>query len=103
METRKIDMHIHTIYSDGEHTPEEIFEKVKEANLEVFSITDHDEIEGAKKMTSREGILYIPGVELTAKTPVGREHILGYDIDLNNPTLNTTLREKKKGDIERGY
>ncbi len=100
METRKIDMHIHTIYPDGEHTPEEIFEKVKEANLEVFSITDHDEIEGAKKMTSREGILYIPGVELTAKTPVGREHILGYDIDLNNPTLNTTLREKKKGDIE---
>lgn len=98
MEERKIDMHIHTIYSDGEYEPDEIFEMVKEKGLEVFSITDHDTIEGAKRMTSKEGILYIPGVELTAKTPIGREHILGYNIDLKNSTLNRVLREKKEND-----
>ncbi len=98
MKERKIDMHIHTMYSDGEHSPEEIFDMVKEKGLEVFSITDHDTIEGAKRMSSKENILYIPGVELTAKTPIGREHILGYNIDLNNPTLNRVLKEKKESD-----
>lgn len=98
MEERKIDMHIHTIYSDGEKEPEEIFQIVKEKGLEVFSITDHDTIEGAKRMTSKEGVLYIPGVELTAKTSIGREHILGYDINLENSTLNRVLREKKESD-----
>lgn len=98
MKERKIDLHIHTIYSDGEYTPEEVFAKVKEKGLEVFSITDHDTIEGAKKMTSKEGILYIPGVELTAKCPIGREHILGYNLDLKNTTLNQVLNAKKQSD-----
>lgn len=98
MKTRKIDLHIHTIYSDGEYSPNEIFEKVREEGLEVFSITDHDTIEGAKEMTSREGILYIPGVELTAKTSIGREHILGYNINLFQPSLNRVLKEKKESD-----
>lgn len=100
MKERKIDLHIHTIYSDGEYTPSEIFGKVKNAGLEVFSITDHDNIEGAKQMTSKEGIIYIPGVELTAKTPIGREHILGYAINLEDSTLNKVLREKSKSDKE---
>lgn len=100
MKERNIDLHIHTIYSDGEYSPKEIFEKVKEKGLSIFSITDHDTIEGAKKITSREGILYIPGVELTAKTPIGREHILGYNIDLSNTTLNRILSLKKQSDRE---
>ncbi len=98
MKKRKIDLHIHTIYSDGEHTPDEIYEMVSKKGLEVFSITDHDTIEGAKRMTSRGSTFYIPGVELTAKCPVGREHILGYNIDLNEPTLNRVLKEKKESD-----
>ncbi len=98
MKERKMDLHIHTVYSDGEHTPEEIFEIVSNKGLDVFSITDHDTIEGAKKMTSRNSIFYIPGVELTAKCSIGREHILGYNIDLNNATLNSVLKEKKESD-----
>lgn len=99
MKERKIDLHIHTIYSDGDHTPDEVYEMVSRKGLEVFSITDHDTIEGAKKMTSRGNILYIPGVELTAKCSIGREHILGYGIALNNPTLNRVLKEKKESDL----
>lgn len=99
MKERKMDLHIHTVYSDGEHTPDEVYEMVSRKGLEVFSITDHDTIEGAKKMTSRGNILYIPGVELTAKCFIGREHILGYGIALNNPTLNRVLKEKKESDL----
>ena len=73
---------------------------VKEKNLKVFAITDHDTLEGAKKMASKEGIIYLPGIELTAKTKIGREHILGYDIDLENPQLNEVLRKKKEVDLE---
>lgn len=100
MKDRKIDIHIHTIYSDGEKSPEEIAEMVEEKGLEIFSITDHDTIEGAKRIHSKTGVLYIPGVELTAKCPIGREHILGYNLDLNNATLNRVLMEKKQKDRE---
>lgn len=100
MEKRNIDLHIHTIYSDGEKSPAEICEIIEEKGIKVFSITDHDTILGAKKVKAKKGILYIPGVELTAKVKVGREHILGYDIDLENEQLNAVLERKKQMDLD---
>ena len=93
-----IDLHIHTVYSDGEYLPEEITEMVVKEGIDTYAITDHDTILGAKEIRLREGILYIPGVELTARTSMGREHILGYDIDLENSHLNQVLQEKKRID-----
>lgn len=98
-----IDLHIHSIYSDGDTDIKGLYKLVKDNNIKVFSITDHDEIMGAKKMQKvvnedNSDIMFIPGVELSAKVDHGRMHLLGYDFDLENPELNMVLKEKKKID-----
>lgn len=98
-----IDLHIHSTYSDGDTTPKKLYTMIKDANIKTFSITDHDEIKGSKEMSQivdkKDDIFFIPGVELTAKVPHGRMHILGYDIDLNNEKLNKFVKMKKEQDI----
>lgn len=47
---RKYDLHIHSQFSDGEYTLEEIIEKLKNNGIEIFSITDHDNAESIAEM-----------------------------------------------------
>ena len=44
MRISKIDLHIHTVVSDGTDTPQELLQKVKEAGIRLFSVTDHDAV-----------------------------------------------------------
>ena len=88
---KKIDMHIHTCYSDGEYTPDEIIKMAQEKNISTIAITDHDTLLGIKNKTLQEqdtGIQVIDGIELSVKDPIGRFHLLGYDFDVNNEELN---------------
>lgn len=95
-----IDMHTHTSYSDGELSPQDLIRLAIEKRIGTLAITDHDTIEGVKTIDRTSsliidsGIRIINGIELSAKTSKGRMHILGYDIDLDNETLN-----KKMGDL----
>lgn len=91
-----MDLHTHTIYSDGDKTPKEILKMAKEIGITTIAITDHDMIEGIKTLTEEdlEGINFIPGVEMTAKVPRARMHILGYGIDVNNEFLNEKLNNR---------
>ncbi|MCD6472685.1 PHP domain-containing protein [Candidatus Aerophobetes bacterium] len=91
----RIDLHIHSIYSDGSFTPEEIVYRAKKLKLKVISITDHDsisgieeEIEAGKKLK----VEIVPGVEMS--TDVGNDeiHILGYYIDWKNKIFLTQLK-----------
>ena len=49
------DLHIHTTFSDGRNTPEEIMEAAKAAGLRYISITDHDSVEGVRRSARRVG------------------------------------------------
>lgn len=88
-----MDLHTHTLYSDGDKTPKQIIQMAKEIGLTTIAITDHDMISGIKTLTEEdlEGINFIPGVEMTAKVPRARMHILGYGIDIYNEFLNEKL------------
>ena len=97
-----IDMHTHTNYSDGDLSPQELIRLAIDKGIGTLAITDHDTIEGIKKINRNEniivnsGIEIINGIELSAKTNKGIMHILGYGIDLNNKSLNkkmTVLRD----------
>lgn len=93
----KCDLHIHSIYSDGENSPEEIMKMAKEAGLDVISITDHNNIDSADKCLSLEkdfNILCIPGVELSTRYKGERIHILGYFSidDYKNELLKEVLK-----------
>ena len=93
-----IDLHTHSTHSDGTKTPSELLFLAKENNLTYYAITDHDDIEGSKKLVSlpHDGITVYSGVELNAKIDKGQMHILGYNFDLNNERLNNKLKDLKK-------
>lgn len=77
-----IDMHIHSWFSDGQHSPTEIVKMLKEKNVRIFSLTDHDTFLGikeAKEEAEKNNILFIPGIELSTEYNGINLHILGYN------------------------
>ena len=81
---KKIDLHMHTIISDGTDSPEEILGKVKKAGINVFAITDHDAIRSSTIVPDllKEGDpKFLCGVEFSCKDDLGKYHILGYGYD----------------------
>ena len=96
---RKIDLHMHSICSDGERSPAELIELAMENRLTVLSITDHDSISGyeeAKVKAKELGIQLINGIEINTMGPNGELHILGYGVDLANGALNAYCDWRKK-------
>ena len=100
-----IDLHLHTMASDGRLTPTELVRLVAKQCLETVSITDHDSTEGlaeaygaAKEYPS---LRIIPGIELSADIPGDEVHILGYFLDYEDPEFQTKLLEFRRGRVER--
>ena len=90
----KVDLHSHTNYSDGFHSPEELVHKAKEVGIDILSITDHDSVNGiaeAIKIGRKLGIEIVPGVEISSDLRGAEVHILGYFIDINNKDLDHYL------------
>ncbi len=102
---KTIDMHVHSNYSDGDMSPNELIKFAVENLIDIISITDHDTIEGIKnlnrddKFVKLSGIKIINGIELSAKSKKGRMHILGYGIDIDNESLNKKMIELKDNSI----
>lgn len=97
-----IDMHTHSIYSDGELEIDELIKCAINNNVGIMSITDHDTLLGIKKarqIYNNKEIEIINGIELSAKVDKGRLHILGYDFDINNKELNDKMDELKVNSI----
>lgn len=97
---KMIDMHTHTIYSDGENTPDELITLAKNNDVEAIAITDHNTVNAYKHITVDANIKIIPGIEFTAKDDRGKMHILGYGIDPYDKALNEVIKDLKENDIE---
>ena len=97
----KINLHIHSTYSDGKSSFEEIIKQAKEKGYKLISITDHNTIEGHKNF--KDDIL-IPGVEFDCWINHIFIHILAYNIDVNNEELQQFMAKTKaetEGDFIR--
>lgn len=84
------DLHLHTNFSDGTYTPEELVAQAKRHALGALSLTDHDTVEGCTRTAlacQNEGIEFISGTELTAEVKGNELHLIGYFIDTQNPRL----------------
>ena len=94
----KFDLHLHSNNSDGSDTPQELLQKVLDANIEIFALTDHDTVAGISPMKSivPPNVKFIPGIELTSKARGIKCHILGYNIDENNSTLLELIEKGKQ-------
>ena len=83
-----VDLHVHTVYSDGSFSPEEVIQRAVQLNLKASAITDHDCIDGISPSieAAREtGIEVIPGIEISAAIDDTEIHVLGYFIDWQLP------------------
>ena len=94
----KFDLHLHSNNSDGSDTPQELLQKVLDANIEIFALTDHDTVAGISPMKSivPSNVKFIPGIELTSKSKGIKCHILGYNIDENNSALLELIEKGKQ-------
>lgn len=84
------DLHLHTNFSDGTYTPEELAAHGKRCKLSALALTDHDTVDGCARMAAacqKEGIEFIPGTELTAELDGIELHLLAYCVDLDNQKL----------------
>ncbi len=77
----RVDLHVHSNYSDGLDSPGEIIAKTSAAGLEAVALTDHETIAGwheAADASCQAGIEFVPGVEISALFEANEVHILGY-------------------------
>jgi len=90
MEKPYADLHVHSYYSDGSMSPEEIVEAAVSNSVGVLSIADHNILEGtlpAQELCHDNGIQYIPGVEIDTIDKDSFQHILAYGFDITDSSF----------------
>lgn len=101
-----VDLHLHTVASDGVLRPREVVRRAARKGLRVIAITDHDSTEGlAEALAEAEqhpGLTIIPGIELSTDIPRSEVHILGYFIDYENAGFQQTLAQFRASRYQRG-
>lgn len=104
----RVDLHLHSVFSDGLKTPEELCGMARRLGLRYLALTDHDTIDGLARMARAaadqcargEPLGFIPGVEVSAGQG-GRVHVLGYGADTGNAELAAFLRRNAADRRER--
>ncbi|HOK39659.1 MAG TPA: PHP domain-containing protein [bacterium] len=92
---KTMDLHIHSSFSDGELSPEQIVVKAKEYGLSAIAITDHDTVDGieeAMEAGKKYGVEVVPAIEFNVQHSEAL-HILAFYIDHNNRRLKFELSE----------
>lgn len=103
----KGDFHMHTTFSDGALTVDEVLALAKEKGLDIISITDHDELEGsifAKKIADKYDIKTIVGFEFSTTFKDESIHILAYFKSLDYiDQLLKLLKVQREKRLHRAY
>jgi predicted metal-dependent phosphoesterase TrpH len=98
------DLHLHTTFSDGTYSPEELVSEAKRFDLVAVALTDHDTVEGCPRMQTAcdaSGIEFIPATELTAEINGIELHMLAYFINIHSPVLLSEMARFQEGRHER--
>ena len=94
------DLHCHSVVSDGTLTPEALAERAAANGVELWALTDHDEIGGqarAAAAAKTAGMRYITGVEISVTFLGKTVHIVGLGIDTDNADLREGLERTRGG------
>ncbi|MCE5326514.1 MAG: DUF294 nucleotidyltransferase-like domain-containing protein [Planctomycetaceae bacterium] len=95
MPTKRVDLHCHSSFSDGQLAPEELAARLAAAGVAFAALTDHDDVAGLSQFraaASRRGIGCIGGLELTVQCDGREAHLLAYGFDATNAELLATIR-----------
>lgn len=86
----KVDLHLHSTYSDGKLKPAEIVKKLRKKGVRIAALTDHDNIDGVPefaKEAKKFGVTTLDGVEISSYQNGISLHILGLGIDVKNKLI----------------
>jgi len=100
-----IDLHIHTVYSDGTFTPRAVVELAAQRRLRTIAVTDHDTTAGlaeAFEAGAEAGIEIVPGVEFSTVYEGEGVHVLSYYMDLDHPRFLAELARLREDRFSRG-
>lgn len=87
-----IDLHSHTLHSDGDHSPAQLLAAAARAGVEVLAVTDHDTVSGiaeCRAAAAAAGVRLVPGIELSCELHGREVHVLGHFLDETSPKLTS--------------
>jgi predicted metal-dependent phosphoesterase TrpH len=91
-----IDLHTHSLYSDGTYTPQKIVKEADKKKLMAIALTDHDTIDGIEDFLSEQSnTLKVPGVEISIDYDRGTFHLVGLFISHKNKNIIDAMEELK--------
>ncbi|MBK4733052.1 3',5'-nucleoside bisphosphate phosphatase [Noviherbaspirillum pedocola] len=94
------DLHCHSNVSDGVLAPASVAARAKSRGVDVWALTDHDEVGGiaeARQAARSAGLDFVPGVEISITWAGQTVHIVGLQIDETNPVLRQGLEDTRSG------
>jgi predicted metal-dependent phosphoesterase TrpH len=95
----RVDLHTHTLASDGALAPRALVQKAVEHGVRVLAITDHDSTEGLaearEEATRHPGLTLVPGLEINCNVEGAEIHVLGYLVDDGASWFQDFLREQR--------
>lgn len=98
------DLHCHSVVSDGTLTPEALADRAKANGVELWALTDHDEIGGQQRAAAAakaQGMHYLTGTEVSVTFAGQTVHIVGLGFDAENPDIVQGLRNTRGGREQR--
>jgi len=101
-----VDLHCHSTVSDGVLSPTEVATRAAGNGVQVWSLTDHDEVGGqqeAARVARELGMTYIPGIEISVTWAERTLHIVGLGIDPENEAMNAGLRRIRDDREQRAH
>ena len=100
----RIDLHLHSTFSDGSFSPTEVVKRAHDAQVSTLALTDHDTTDGiaeAKDSAREFQIEVIPGVEISSLYKGKETHILGYFFDHEDAQFQQHLTTQRNSRHER--
>ena len=94
------DLHCHSVVSDGTLTPEQLAARARANGVDLWSLTDHDEVGGqqrALEAARAEGLRYLTGVEVSVTFADETVHIVGLGFDHTDPRMAEGLADTRDG------
>lgn len=98
------DLHSHSNVSDGTLTPEALAERAHAAGVQLWALTDHDEISGQARARSAAldlGLAWLSGTEISVSFAGETVHIVGLGVDIHDAALQAGLRATREGRLQR--
>ncbi|MBB6578605.1 putative metal-dependent phosphoesterase TrpH [Comamonas odontotermitis] len=102
--TLNADLHCHSTFSDGTLTPAQLVARASERGVQLWALTDHDEISGlpqAREAANDAGLAFLTGVEISVTFIETTVHIVGLGFDADNAALQEGLARTRGGREQR--